>query len=66
MAAGRYRGGPTRTLYGLRRTYATLRMLHRMQDVHTLGRPVPNRAIAIGYYKGKLSPTMATGGICEF
>ncbi len=50
---------PTRTLYGLRRTDATLTMLRDEVDVHTLAKQMGNSAAVIERHYSKLTATMA-------
>jgi hypothetical protein len=41
-------------------------MLHRVEDVHTLGLQMSNRAAVIAQYKSELIETMATAVTFDF
>ena len=51
--------GKTRTLYSLRHTYATLELLNRKTDIHTLAKQVGSSAAMIERHYSKLTATMA-------
>jgi integrase len=51
--------GQTRTLYSLRHTYATLELLTKSIDIHTLSRQLGNSAAMIERHYSKLTATMA-------
>jgi integrase len=56
---GRSQDGQMRTLYSLRHTYATLELLERQTDIHTLAKQMGNSAAMIDRHYSKLTPTMA-------
>jgi integrase len=51
--------GQTRTLYSLRHTYATLELLNKGTDIHTLSKQMGNSAAMIERHYSKLTATMA-------
>ena len=51
--------GDNRTLYSLRHTYATMEMLRREVDIHTLSKQMRNAAAMIERHYSKLTATMA-------
>ena len=51
--------GQNRTLYSLRHTYATLELLGKGTDIHTLSRQMGNSAAMIERHYSKLTATMA-------
>ena len=48
-----------RTLYSLRRTYATLKLLRANTDIHTLAKQMGNSAAVIERHYSKFTATMA-------
>jgi integrase len=48
-----------RTLYSLRHTYATMELLRKGTDIHTLSRQMGNSAAMIERHYSKLTATMA-------
>jgi integrase len=55
--------GQTRTLYGLRHTYATQALLANRTDIHTLARQMGNSAAMIERHYSKLTATMAAASL---
>ena len=51
--------GQNRTLYSLRHTYATLELLNKKTDIHTLSKQMGNSAAMIERHYSKLTATMA-------
>jgi integrase len=51
--------GQNRTLYSLRHTYATMELLRKGTDIHTLSRQMGNSAAMIEGHYSKLTATMA-------
>jgi integrase len=51
--------GQMRTLYSLRHTYATLELLEKKTDIHTLAKQMGNSAAMIDRHYSKLTATMA-------
>jgi integrase len=51
--------GQARTLYSFRHTYATLELLGKGTDIHTLSRQMGNSAAMIERHYSKLTATMA-------
>ncbi len=51
--------GQTRTLYSVRHTYATLELLEKGTDIHTLSKQMGNSVAMIEKHYSKLTATMA-------
>jgi integrase len=51
--------GQSRTLYNLRHTYATLELIEKGTDIHTLAKQMGNSALMIERHYSKLTATMA-------
>jgi integrase len=51
--------GQTRTLYSLRHTYATLELIEKRTDLHTLAKQMGNSAAIIEKNYSKMTATMA-------
>ena len=51
--------GQTRTLYSVRHTYATLELLEKDTDIHTLSKQMGNSIAMIEKHYSKLTATMA-------
>jgi integrase len=51
--------GQNRTLYSLRHTYATLELVEKRTDIHTLAKQMGNSAAMIERHYSKLTATMA-------
>lgn len=53
------RSGQTRTLYSMRHTYATLELLEKGTDIHTLSKQMGNSAAMLEKHYSKLTATLA-------
>jgi integrase len=51
--------GQNRTLYSIRHTYATLELLEKGTNIHTLSKQMGNSAAMIERHYSKLTATMA-------